>query len=37
LERARYRGEINEYMLRSLGEILIEANSAYLIAVGDIL
>jgi len=35
LERARFR-DINEPLLRSLGEIVREVNSAYLIAVGDI-
>jgi len=33
LERARYRGTINEELLRSLGEIVIEAYDAYLIRV----
>jgi len=33
LERARYRGTINEEMLRSLGEIAIETYNAYLIRV----
>jgi len=33
LERARYRGTINEEMLRSLGEIAIEVYNSYLIRV----
>jgi len=33
LERARYRGTINEEMLRSLGDIVIEVYNAYLIRV----